>query len=349
MAHFGTLISHQMKKRAKARRASAKLVSASLQWGGHRREFGLEEHVREEILLRSSEIIDYIDPVLSRPQTVLRDSVWYFQLNDVVFVPTKQGVLLASGIALRESMRQPTDLRWFPKVLDTVEQHTGTDFIPMNLSRNYYHFMFEDVPRLLMLKSQGKSFEVMTGHGLLPFHREVLEFLDIRARVVRNPIALSRCHFVSIPQPGFEPSPIPLRKALRGLSSPEGASSGERIYVSRRNSTRSSRFEDDIESGLERRDFRVIHAERLSVADQIQIFSRAKTIVAPHGAGLTNILFLSPGSRLIELMNVDYANPCYQILANGLGLEYSFLLTEEDEPGHSVLRRIDSCLLEAAE
>ena len=46
------------------------------------------------------------------------------------------------------------------------------------------------------------------------------------------------------------------------------------------------------------KDFITVHPERLCIADQIRLFSTAKTIVTPFGAALANMAFSSLGTEV---------------------------------------------------
>lgn len=74
-----------------------------------------------------------------------------------------------------------------------------------------------------------------------------------------------------------------------------------RLYVSRRLSGRGPANEADVEAALSRRGFQVVHSERLAFAEQAELFSRAAAVASPHGAGLTNVAFTGPGTKLVEL------------------------------------------------
>jgi capsular polysaccharide biosynthesis protein len=65
----------------------------------------------------------------------------------------------------------------------------------------------------------------------------------------------------------------------------------------------------------------------MTVAEQIEAFSTARLIVAPHGAALANLVFAGSGAAVIELFPAGYARPDYWKLANGVpGLGYHYLL-----------------------
>ena len=52
------------------------------------------------------------------------------------------------------------------------------------------------------------------------------------------------------------------------------------------------------------------------------LFGRASIIVAPHGAGLTNMIFSRPGTPIYEFVPLDNPNVCYWHLAEMLGHVY---------------------------
>ena len=61
-----------------------------------------------------------------------------------------------------------------------------------------------------------------------------------------------------------------------------------------------------------------------------EFFSDVKILIAQHGAGLTNMLFMQPKSRVIEIRNLnDSHNNCYYSLASALDIEYQYCTTEE--------------------
>ena len=47
----------------------------------------------------------------------------------------------------------------------------------------------------------------------------------------------------------------------------------------------------------------------MSVAEQVELFVYADVVVAPHGAGLTNLLFCREGTRIVEIFPPTYINP----------------------------------------
>jgi len=61
--------------------------------------------------------------------------------------------------------------------------------------------------------------------------------------------------------------------------------------------------------------FVIAELETMSIRDQITLFASARTIVGIHGAGLSNMLFASPGAHIIELAVPWPDKDCYRNLA----------------------------------
>jgi capsular polysaccharide biosynthesis protein len=51
--------------------------------------------------------------------------------------------------------------------------------------------------------------------------------------------------------------------------------------------------------------------EDYAFEEQIQIMQNASVVVAPHGAGLANVIFSRPGLKVVELVPDRYPSPNY--------------------------------------
>lgn len=77
-----------------------------------------------------------------------------------------------------------------------------------------------------------------------------------------------------------------------------------RFYVTREgghNSRISPEEQAAIEPVLARRGFEKVFLEKMDLETQIALFRQAECVLAPHGAGLANMAFARPGTRLLEL------------------------------------------------
>lgn len=99
-----------------------------------------------------------------------------------------------------------------------------------------------------------------------------------------------------------------------------------RLYIDRRGGSRPLANEDEVVAALAHLGFQAVRLETLPLADQIALFAHAEVIVAPHGAGLGNLVYAQPGCRLVEL-HVDYwVNWCFRRLAAVFGVGYDCVI-----------------------
>ena len=102
------------------------------------------------------------------------------------------------------------------------------------------------------------------------------------------------------------------------------ASTPKRIYVARR-AARSVANSEEIDGLFERLNFSKVHLENLNISEQIALFNNADFIVAPHGAGLSNLLFARAGTKVLEISPAQEFRPFFWLLSEKLGLVYSLL------------------------
>lgn len=109
-----------------------------------------------------------------------------------------------------------------------------------------------------------------------------------------------------------------------------------RLYITRGNvrNTRRLTNEPELLEKLAPLGFTVFDPGAHSVQEQIDHFSAAEVIVAPHGAALSNLVFCSPGVRVLELFAPKYVNPCYWAIADNIeGSTYRYVVCGEDPRG----------------
>ena len=103
---------------------------------------------------------------------------------------------------------------------------------------------------------------------------------------------------------------------------------GRRLFISRTLAPkRKISNEQELVPILRKYGFEIIHAENLTFKDQVVLFNTASVIAGLHGAGLTNMLFMPIGSRVIEIRrDGDSHNNCFFTMASDLEFDYYYLL-----------------------
>jgi capsular polysaccharide biosynthesis protein len=84
--------------------------------------------------------------------------------------------------------------------------------------------------------------------------------------------------------------------------------------------------EEEIWPLFSRRGFLRVTLEKMSLVDQIALFSQAEAVVAPHGAGLTNLVWSAPRTKVLEIFSPLYVNLCYWAIATPIHADYYYLL-----------------------
>lgn len=104
--------------------------------------------------------------------------------------------------------------------------------------------------------------------------------------------------------------------------------SPERIFISRENAAHKRLVnEKNLLKIIKEFGFTIVHAEKLSFAEQVKTFSKAKHALAAHGGGITNIIFSPISSHLMELQDSRYApRRWFWKVLTMLGHDYSSLI-----------------------
>ncbi len=207
---------------------------------------------------------------------------------------------------------------------------------------NYYHWMFDCLPRFHMIKLKCKA---APGTKFLipgddrPYQKETLGWLGISAaeRISsKKHQHIQANHLIATTAQITTPSVIPnwiikfLRDSFLQFSSENNFS--DFIYIDRADDINTRRIvnEADLIESLKSVGFATYILSDLSVGDQIALFSNAKIIVGVHGAGFTNLVFASKGTIVYEIFSNQYTPEMYKKISHQLGLEYNQVICGSD-------------------
>ena len=256
-------------------------------------------------------------------------------------------VLSADGDSIArdvsEDLGKPFERHWllgFEKMREPEPVRGSTAIVAVNLGAGYCHWLLEELPRLLAL-DRGATDNVVVNLAA-GFAREAWAWRGGSERV----IAVRRtghwaCGPLLVPSladaPG-EPTGSVVERVREfadglGRGGEQGSGRGERIYVTREKARRRRvANEGALWAELEPRGFAKVTLEELSWAEQIAVFRAVRVVVAPHGAGLANLVFCAPGTRVVELINRAYFNPVFWRLAALRRLDYRAVVSAGDGP-----------------
>jgi len=223
-----------------------------------------------------------------------------------------------------------------------LEKISGSVAVLSGLSGNvYFHWMVDILPRFAILQQEKPDWQgidwFLVNSIKASFQRETLQKLGITESKI---IESDRHPYIQAKQliiPSFTgsvgwvtPETINFHRQLfSDAITPSNNSYPERIFI-RRNQAKYRQVlnENDVITYLSEWGVVPVELETLSVIEQANLFAHAKVIIAPHGAGLTNLMFCRPETIVIELVSPHYIRHYYWIISQQLGLKHYYITGE---------------------
>jgi capsular polysaccharide biosynthesis protein len=90
--------------------------------------------------------------------------------------------------------------------------------------------------------------------------------------------------------------------------------------------------EDALLPVLESHGFEIFDPGTLSVVEQAKIFASAEAIISPHSSAMTNLIFCTPGTAVLEIFPADYFDVSFWTAATTSGCRYHAAVGERVGP-----------------
>lgn len=227
--------------------------------------------------------------------------------------------------------RREEDKLYIPTVSRRLE---GRYFLGFNAGHsNYAHWLTDQAPLLWHYKT------VLMDEGirvLLPrTHASFVQFYLTTMSIPETCVTYIDDEIIEVEELifptffSFDAIPYSIVHLLNSFKATLPALSTPRrrgIFISRRETTTRSLLNEDVlcrhmaRAGIET----IVPAE-MTVDSQIQAFREADVVIACHGAGLANIVYCEPGTRILELFPEYTVSAHFWMLANQFGLDYGVL------------------------
>lgn len=198
-------------------------------------------------------------------------------------------------------------------------------------SGEYFHWLTDALPRFLVANEYYRNVPILLPQHLLKkqFIVDSLNRLGAQYLPYRSAKPYSITQLI-VPQHtaatgNYNPSII--RQVAEKLRISTGVEVSRKVYVSRKKAGK--RFvenEEEVTATLAEFGYETHCFEDYSFADQIKLLAQTRVLIGVHGAGLTNMLSMPPGSIVFEIRNQgDAHNNCFFSLANALQHAYFYL------------------------
>jgi len=308
----------------------------------------IQRYIREIQVIRSAGAESYhflqeLAPAFRSEMHFARRHVYH--LRDLS-VKVRTSACLAGNFYLQESygsLRRCLIDRPFPDF--TGQKFTGGGTVTCVNHTTYYHFLLEEVPRLLWALEQHRDLKVVVHNSAPDYIRDILalisKLLDFSCEVV-----FTDTDVLQIPSYVFTQAEaysgfvhgddlLLLRKHLLKETT-KRCHADKKIYLTRRNASRSFANEEQVAELMMNKGYDVVIPETMDFSSQIALSQDASVVVAPHGAGLANLLWCHPGTKIVEIFSPLYFNDCYARLSAQLKLPYRPLWAREGKGWGSV-------------
>lgn len=288
--------------------------------------------------------------------TFKTEPVFLATLTNAVFDPHSGALWDASGALILDSIKNSGRLK------HVASRPVASGVLPglyssiaNPITNNTFHWLIEALPRLYSLSQMAEPVTLLMPDTLSGDRLEQLQVClpsGVALRLVsrRNRYRVerfvlpsyltTRWDFAYMPSEHLAytrdclyrltgVSPIPLPK--------------ERFYISRAQArVRRVLNEAAVMDVLGAVGFHSCRLEEMSFAEQVRLFAAAEIVVAPHGAGLANLLF-SRHASMLEL-HCQAVSPVYFFLALALGRSYNYLYPRELDKEAPILSPADGRL-----
>ncbi len=288
------------------------------------------------LLYQEEQELEPLQPLIAKTETVvmdIRNPKFSFRNNHLI--DNKNNVLYEPEISFDALAIYTQKLSPITRLKGTVAYLSNTD------TSNYYHWMCLTLPLLRFyqkyLDLKDIDFFYVGEAPLTNFQKETLLKLGISTeQVIQRGCRADRL-IVAIPHrkrhhghsPIEEESYNFIRSIYLDEISINKASNKRRIYIARGESKK-RKVINELEVGqlLKKYNFDIVSMDNKTVTEQAEIFGQAEVIIAPHGAALTNLLFVQPGVKLLEIFPYSYLPNYYYVMASYAKAEYYYIRGE---------------------
>ena len=238
--------------------------------------------------------------------------------------PLSGGALASRGVAAMQAGDQSADLPEAFLVCDDLDM------------TNFCHFICDLLPKIALAQECSRRTPIVIEAPTQPFQRELLEMVQHKHGHPLVPLEMGvelRVHRLFYLRRTGHTHPLLRCSGLamqwvRGLvdAKPQQAPEGSILYLGRRG-RRVITNEAEVIAALQELSGSVTvecELERLGVRQQTERLLQHQTVVGPHGAGFTHLVFAHQApTRAVEIMGEGNGSLTFALISGRLGLDHN--------------------------
>ena len=270
----------------------------------------------------------------------------YVARRGKIFLGQKQTTLILDPSTYYTGLSRPAS-RWVAPVFadspGEIKLRGTAAILFSNGASHFSHWMFDLLPRIEVLRRAGWGDSRIDYYVVNAFRtnyqKETIDRLGIPHRKIvvasTTTVSADRLLIPTDVRVNFRTPPW-ISEFVRPLFLPKAAahrrSAPRRLHISRaRARYRHIINQDQIDPILQKFGFETVFAEERTIAECAALACDAGEIFAPHGAGAVNVVFGSPGIRLLESFSAHIA-PEGWLLTQSLGGQH-YIMAGHDRDG----------------
>jgi capsular polysaccharide biosynthesis protein len=188
-------------------------------------------------------------------------------------------------------------------------------------SDNFFHWLWDLLPRIHLAT---QHYDTVYIDCRQPWQRELLKMVGIEQVICTSKAKIIQADQLLVPSyPAFRTPLQPWVREFFSTHFPPSGQASRKLYISRADAKwRKVLNENELVGKLTGLGIEPVMLGSMPIQKQIELFQQAKLIVAPHGAGLANLAFCQPGTRVIEIYARGFIREEYGRQCRLLDLEY---------------------------
>ena len=190
----------------------------------------------------------------------------------------------------------------FTKNKNSLKSFKDVYLLGSNAGNNYYSNLLQFLPRIFFNKKTNIKLAIHrnSSNKYRKFIESILESLNVDFNFVF--LDDDFYYFIESEFPQFMNLSHSIEVLKQFINPKTNLENSKKIYVTREDSNyRRVINESDVVTFLRDKGYKIINPQLYEIEEQIEVFSNAEKIVAPHGSNLANIIFCKPGTEILEI------------------------------------------------